>query len=190
MASLFEATYKALAGRTTRLESGSPKAQVAHLEKQYGSMAEASRKTGIPRTTLRRWKMGLGAPKGDRLTKAVRESLVPAGRRKRVTRSTGQARYSRGETHTMGRGSRGVRSGHGGLTVSANVTVSNDTRDRVLFVGQHVGGDVGEELLNAFLSGDDTRVEEILHSALSAYFGSESSWTLNAVHSVGFDPVQ
>ena len=190
MANLFEAAYKALTGRTARLESGSPKNQVAHLEKHYGSMAEASRQTGIPRTPLRRWKLGLGKPKGDRLTRAVREALVPAGRRKRVAGSTGTARYSRGESNTMGRGSRQVRSGHGGLTVQATVTVSSDTRDRPLFIGQHVGGDVGEQLLDAFLAGDDARMNEILHEALSAYFGSSTSWTLDSVSSVSFEPVR
>jgi hypothetical protein len=189
MANLFDAAYRALAGRTPRLESGSTKDQVAHLERHYGSMAKASRETGIPRTTLRRWKMGMGKPKGNRLTKAVRESLVPPGRRKRVAGSTGPARYGRGETRTTGRGSGSVRGGHGGLTLSASVTVSSDTRDRTMFVGQHIGADVGEQLLNAFLEGDNSRVEEILNAALDAYFGS-SSWTLNAVHSVGFDPIR
>lgn len=190
MPNLFDATYKALAGRTAKLESGSPREQVKHLEKQYGSMAEASRKTGIPRTTLRRWKLGVGKPKGERLTRAVRETLVPAGRRKRVAGSTGPAGYGRGESNTTGRGSSAVRSTHGGLTVNASVTVSSDTRDRTLFIGQHVGPAVGEDLLAAFLAGDDSRMEQILNDALSAYFGSSSSWTLNAVYSVGFDPVR
>ncbi len=190
MASLFDAAYKALAGRTRRLETGPVSAQVAHLEKHYGSMAEASRRTGIPRTTLRRWKSGASKPKDTRLTRALRESLVPEGRRRRVKGSTGSPRFARNETATAGRGSGAVRSGHGGLTVTASVTVSADTRDRTMFVGQHLTPDRGDALLNAFLAGDNARMEEILNGAFAAYFGSPSSWTINEVHSIGFEPIR
>lgn len=192
MASLFDATYKALAGRTRRLENSAATDQVAHLERQYGSMAEASRRTGIPRTTLRRWKSGAARPKPTdrRLIRALRESLVPDGRRRRVKRSTGSPRFAQNETRTAGRGSGTVRSGHGGLTVTASVTVSADTRDRTMFVGQHLTPDRGDALLNAFLTGDNEQMEAILHGAFSAYFGSPSSWTINDVHSVGFEPIR
>jgi hypothetical protein len=192
MATLFDAAYKALAGRTRRLETSAASAQVAHLERQYGSMAEASRRTGIPRTTLRRWKSGDARPKPTdrRLTRAVRETLVPEGRRRRVKRSTGNPKFDRTETRTAGRGSGAVRSGHGGLTVTASVTVSSDTRDRTMFVGQHLTADRGDALLAAFLDGDNAKMEEILNGAFAAYFGSPSSWTLNDVHSVGFEPIR
>lgn len=194
MANISDAAYKALTGRTRKLETGGAAAQVAHLEKKYGSMAEASRQTGIPRTTLRRWKAGKGEPKGmsaQRLTRAVRETLVPEGRRKRVKGSTGNPRTTRAERLT-GRGSRSTRSGHGGLTVTAEVLISSDLRERPLYLGQHVSPERGEELLDAFLSGDDARFESLLHEVVGAYFGSNNApgWSLENVTTVSFEPIR
>lgn len=189
MATLGEGFYKAMTGRTARLESGPATNQVVFLEKKYGNLSEASRRTGIPRTTLRRWRDGKSTPAGEnsrKLTRSVRESLVPEGRRKRVTRSTGNPERARGERRT-GKGS--TASGHGGLTITATVSISSDSRERTLYVGQHLSEEKGQELMGAFLAGDDAAFEREITEALNKYFGG-SGWTVESVTGVGFDPIK
>lgn len=179
---IFSAVYRALTRRTEKLESAPLGQRVDFLERKYGSLSAASRATGVSRSTLRRWRDGQARPKSDsqrKMTRAIREALVPAGRRARVgqsTHPTAAPRTSRGE-------------GGGGMTITAVVRISDDERERTLRIGQHVSDDVGNRILSAFLDGDDAALNQTMNEAISEYFGSDS-WEIQSVSDVSFTPVR
>lgn len=188
--SLGDAIYKAFTGRTSKLEKGPIADRIAHLEAKHGSLAAVARETGVSRSTLRRWRDGEAVPKADsekKLTSALRSSLMPEGRRKRVGRSTGYPDY--GSATPTGRGAGAKRGARGGFSIDALVRVSEDERDRTLNIGQHMDPDAAENLMAAFLSGDDEVFAGLLHQALTDYFGSPTGWELLNVHAVHFAPM-
>jgi transcriptional regulator with XRE-family HTH domain len=187
---LVDAVYKAFTGRTPRLEKGPIADRINFLEKKHGSLAAVSRETGVSRSTLRRWRDGQAVPKPDseqKLTAALRTSLIPGRRRKRIGRSTGRPDF--GKAQPTGPGSGATRAARGGISIKATVKVSSDERDRTLNLGQHMDENAGEALLLAFVSGDDEEFTALLHTAVGNYFGSTTGWELLNVAGVSFNPI-
>lgn len=185
--SLTDAVYKAFTGRTPRLEKGPIADRIAWLEKKHGSLAAVAREAGVSRSTLRRWRDGEAIPKAEserKLTGALRSALVPEGRRKRIGRSSGRPDF--GPRTPTGKGSGAERLAKGGIAIDATVSISSDTRDRTLNVGQHLDEDAGANLIAAFLSGDDEVFQTLLNDAVGRYFASASGWELLHVEHVHF----
>lgn len=187
-----DAVYKALTGRTRKLETGSISDRIAFLEKKHGSLSAVAKETGISRSTLRRWKDGKAKPKlatEKKVVRALRETLVPEGRRKRVRNSTGRPDY--GPKTPTGPGSGNQKALHGGITITADVAISSDQRaNRRLYLGQNLDDLTGAELITAFLAGDDARVDQIINQALGNYFGSPAGWEITHVTDISFWPIK
>lgn len=182
--SLYDAVYKAITGRTPRLERGPMAARVDFLEKKYGSLAGASRATGVSRSTLRRWRDGEAKPKPAserKLTQSLRKAMVPERRQNRIRRSTGRV--------TPAPGARVKGPGHGGISITATVRVSDDERERTLNIGQHLDQETAGRLLDAFMAGDDAQAQAIMEQGMTDYFGT-TSWQVSDVSDISFDPIR
>ncbi|MFJ4343646.1 MULTISPECIES: hypothetical protein [unclassified Streptomyces] len=131
------------------------------LEKKHkGDDKAAAKAAGISLTTWRRWRSGKQKPKPDsvaKLDKATRDALVPKGRRKRISESTGKGR--------------GLSAGapSGGAQMSAWVTISSDTRPRDLNLGGALGPGRLDAVVNAYVEfGEDAAILE-LKKAIGEY---------------------
>jgi hypothetical protein len=170
---LADAMYKALTGRTPRLEQASAATRVAWLEQRHGSLTAVARQTGIPRTTLRRWRDGISTPRAEReqqITRAIREQSVPKRRQDRFRKSTQRRPWAPDAPRRTGRGSNQEHRHHGGLTVTADITISSDHRQRTLNLGQNLGPEHADRIIVAFMSGDDADFRAALNAAVGAYF--------------------
>lgn len=156
MADLFDSLYRALTHRSPASERRPLAQRLQALERQHGSVRAAAADAGVSESTWRRWRKGQSTPKPEnerKVNRAQRRAAMPEGRRRRFLSS-------------VGRGGAG-----GGLTVTGWVTVSKDTRYRTLNLGAHLGPGRLDDLLDAFLTGDDDVVFVVIQDLVSEYMG-------------------
>lgn len=148
-------------GAVEREQKKSLPERLKWLEKKHkGDDKAASKAAGLSLTTWRRWRSGKQNPKPEsvaKLDKATREALVPKGRRKRISESTGKGR--------------GLSAGApvGGAQISAWITISSDERPRDLNLGGALQAGRLDDVVNAFIEhGEDAAIQE-LKKAIGEY---------------------
>jgi hypothetical protein len=121
------------------------------LFRALGSRKAVAAQLGVSPTTERRWRTGRQKPSvaGRGLAAATRRALLPADRE------------------------REIRKGEGGgarLHVKGTVTVSGDTRPRVVRPGDYIPGPAMGRILSAWLGGDDAGAERLFWKATDRYY--------------------
>lgn len=136
------------------------------LEKKHkGDDKAAAKAAGLSLTTWRRWRSGKQKPKADsiaKLDKATRDALVPKGRRKRISDSTGKGERGKAPKLTQAPPT-------GGAQMSAYITISADSRPRDLNLGGNLPPGRLNEVVNQYIEkGEDAAIQE-LKKAIGEY---------------------
>lgn len=147
--SLIEALYESLAGGRSRPPAGATFGHLLGLLVQLaGSGAAAARRLGVSPTTLYRWRRGTQQPRtgASVIDRAIR----------RATLDPELERDIKAKTRTM--------------RIHGTVTISKDTRARKLDVGRHIPKRKTQNIINAWLSGDDARTGRLLWAAIDKHY--------------------
>jgi len=144
-----DAVYRALTGRSPRTGTQVTPATLRELERSYGGVAKAAAAAGVGRETWRRWRLGTQAPRPanlEHMLEAVRRSRLAAGRRRRLLHGKPQ------------------------MYVSGRMTVSSDTRHRVLATEELMPsqGQIAE-LIDAYDADNADRMERGLNDIIGNY---------------------
>ncbi|MFB8384980.1 helix-turn-helix domain-containing protein [Streptomyces rubiginosohelvolus] len=141
-------------GAVEREQKKSLPERLKWLEKKHkGDDKAASKAAGLSLTTWRRWRSGKQKPKPDsiaKLDKATRDALVPKGRRKLISNSTGKGHGLSSTAPT------------GGASLSAWFTISSDTRPRDINLAAALGPGALDKMVNAYIEkGEDEAIKEM-----------------------------
>lgn len=154
---LEDALYYAITGSTTRgTEGGDVRRMTREIERAIGgTYSDVARALGVPRTTWRNWR------RGQRPKPGAFAVLQAAQRRARLS--------PKREAFLRGRPA---------VRVYADVTVSRDTRTRVLrvstYTSWHAMGRFNP-ILDAWLQGDDHRAALLFLAVIEREIGSSTS---------------
>lgn len=162
------------------------------LEKKHkGDDKAAAKAAGLSLTTWRRWRSGKQKPKADsvaKLDKATRDALVPKGRRKRISDSTGKPQRGKGESQGHGLYKAPPT---GGAQMSAWVTISSDSRPRDLNLGGNLPPGRLDAVVNAYIEkGEDAAIQE-LKKAIGEYLHVDPEHIhINDVSGINWEPMR
>ncbi|MCY0923703.1 MULTISPECIES: hypothetical protein [Streptomyces] len=192
MGSVKDAMFKALAKRSAKSEDRAASVRAAQLIKRFGgSVTEAAKSVGRSSKTLKAWAEGKSTPRADSneaLNRANREALVPEGRRERFLKSASDDNMelnSDGENWSIQRPS-GVGKPSGGVVLHATIRVSDDVRERKVNLGEWLSEGHMEDLLQAFMDGDEEAMRGVFIEGLDVYFHEAE---LQDVLGVQFNPL-
>lgn len=193
MEGLKNALFKGLSKRSVKSEERDASVRAGQLLKRMGgSMKDAAAKVGASPRTFKRWLSGEASPRANNnesLNRANRDVLAPQGRRDRLMRSADDQYLELGEDDS-GSGSirrpEGVGAPSGGFIVDATITVSKDTRRRVVNLGEYLSRDQMGDMLASYMSGDPTAAETALTQGFESYLPTAE---VNAVHGINFAPL-
>ncbi|MGP3691787.1 hypothetical protein ACTVZO_45350 [Streptomyces sp. IBSNAI002] len=192
MGDVKNAMYKALTKRSAKSEDRSAAVRAGQLIKRFGgSVAEAAKAVGRSTKTLKAWAEGKTSPRADSndaLNRANKEALIPQGRKERLLRSANDQHMELqddGQTWRIQRPA-GVSKPSGGLVLHANIRVSDETRARKVNLGEWLSEGHMEDLLQAFMDGDEEGMRGIFVEGLENYYDQAE---LEDVISVQFSPL-
>ncbi|MEU8672958.1 hypothetical protein AB0C71_39420 [Streptomyces anulatus] len=192
MEGLKNALFKGLAKRSAKSEDRDASVRAGQLLKRVGgSVKEAAAKVGASPRTFKRWLAGEAAPRANNneaLNRANRDVLVPQGRRERLLRSADDQHLDYNEEgDSWGvRRPEGVGAPAGGFVVDATITVSQDTRRRSVNLGEYLSSGHMSDLLDAFMSGNQSKAEGVLTEGFELWVPSAH---IDAVHGINFAPL-
>lgn len=195
MEGLKNALFKGLSKRSAKSEERDASVRAGQLLKRMGgSVKDAAAKVGASPRTFKRWLTGEASPRANNdesLNRANRDVLAPQGRRDRLM-SSADDQYLELDEDDSGRGSihrpEGVGAPvEGGFVVDATITVSQDTRRRVVNLGEYLSRDQMGDMLASYLSGDPTAAATALTQGFEAYFPAAQ---VDAVHGIDFGPLK
>jgi hypothetical protein len=146
MGQLIDELGNHLSGGTGWDLSDDPAQLADALADLYGSGRAAARALGVAESTFRAWRRG-SRPKGDR-----RREMVSQLRRNMAPDRLAAAH------------------GDGELAIRGRVTVSGDTRERVVHPGRFIPKPVMGRVLAAWERVDDARAEAMLVNAIDRYY--------------------
>ncbi|MER0485105.1 hypothetical protein ABR737_43445 [Streptomyces sp. Edi2] len=186
------ALFKAFAKRSAKSEDRAAPVRAGQLLKRVGgSIKDAAKAVGRSPRTFKRWLDGQATPKADSneaLNRANREALVPEGRRKRILASaddrylvedeeSGQMRFQKPEGVT----------GKGGFVLTAVIRISKDERERSVNLGPYLSSDHMQELMDAFMAGNERAAVDVLEEGLENWVPEAE---LLSTSSLSFSPVE
>lgn len=193
MGDVKNALFKALAKRSAKSEDRSASVRAGQLLKRMsGSMKDAAKAAGRSPRTFKRWLEGQATPKADSnnaLNRANREALVPEGRRERLLRSADDRNLNYDEQHDRWKVQRpeGVTGMSGGFVLTGVIRVSQDERERTVNLGPYLSSEHMQEMLDAFMSGDEEGARSVLEEGLELWV---SDAELISTSSLNFSPVE
>lgn len=165
MADLADAITTGITGREPVSED-SPLAEIlAELIAAAGSGKGAAAALGVSPTTFYRWNnFATGADRGIRQApKASRRAMVAAARRLSLSPSR----------------ERRIKSGELRLTISGRAHVSGEkSRPRRAEVGNYIPQRKMNNVVNAWLSGDDARAERLLYRHIDAHYAPDMEFDI------------
>lgn len=167
-------------GAVERLEKKGFDQWISWLEKKHPGI-DATTLVGVSATTLRRWRKGTQRPSVAnlrRLRTLTRHTLIPAGRRSRIARSTYKHR----------RNARGARA-KGGAVISATVRISRDTRKRDLDLGANLPEGRLDTVVQAYITGGEAAASTQMLAMIAEYFDlAPADVAITDVKSVDLSP--
>ncbi|MCY0932357.1 hypothetical protein OTB20_40665 [Streptomyces sp. H27-H1] len=192
MGSVKDAMFKALAKRSAKSEDKPAAVRAAQLIKRFGgSVSDAAKAVGRSSKTLKAWSEGKSSPRADSndaLNRANREALVPQGRRERLLKSASDdnMELTSNDMDWTIRRPDGVGKPGGGLVLHAMIKVSDEERERKVNLGEWLSEGHMEDLLQAFMDGDEEAMRGVFVEGLDVYFHEAE---LGDVINVQFSPL-
>jgi hypothetical protein len=183
MGDVQNALFRALTKRSPKSEQRDVPTRAGQLVKRLGSIAQAAKAAACAPSTFRRWLKGESMPKpenADKLNRANRESMVPDGRRRRVSQAGNDAAppAERWAHKTPGQG---------GVVITAHIKVSEDERERTINIAQYLSSYELENLTGAFFRGDEDAARSIIQGAVSQY---KPGAVMTYLSNINFTPAQ